>query len=51
MAENRRFMNFFTQGVPNAVSTRHDMNYGQVRYPTLVDKIINFTKAEPLFGT
>ena len=35
----------------NEVSTRHDMNYGQVRYPTLVDEIINFTKAEPLFGT
>ena len=35
----------------NEVSTRHDMNYGKVRYPTLVDKIINFTKAEPLFGT
>ena len=33
------------------VSTRHDMNYGQVWYPTLVDKLINFTKAEPLFGT
>ena len=35
----------------NEVSTRHDMNYGQVRYPTLVDKMINLTKAEPLFGT
>ena len=35
----------------NEVSTRHDMNYGQLRYPTLVDKIINVTKAEPLFGT
>ena len=23
------------------------MNYGQVWYPTLVDKLINFTKAEP----
>ena len=28
----------------NEVSTRHDMNYGQVRYPNLVDKIINFAK-------
>ena len=37
--------------VANEVSTRHDMNYGQVGYPTLVDKIINFPKAEPLFGT
>ena len=35
----------------NEVSTRHDMNYGQVRYPNLVDEIINFTKTEPLFGT
>jgi hypothetical protein len=34
----------------NEVSTRHHMNYGQVSYPTLVDEIINFTKAEPLFG-
>lgn len=36
---------------PNEVSTCHDMNYGQVWYPTLVDKLKNFTKAEPLFGT
>ncbi len=34
----------------NEVSTHHDMSNGQVSYPTLVDKIINFTKAEPLFG-
>jgi hypothetical protein len=40
-------------GTINEVSTRHDMNYGQVWYPTrlLVDKLIHFTKAEPLFGT
>ena len=44
----RSNLNFLTS---NEVSTRHDMNYGQVRYPTLVDKLINFTKAEPLFGT
>ena len=31
--------------------TRHDMNYGQVWYPTLVDRLMNFTEAEPLFGT
>ena len=30
--------------------TRH-MNYGQVWYPTLVDKLMNFTEAKPLFGT
>ena len=36
---------------PNEVSTRRDMNYGQIRYPTLVVKLINFTKAEPLFDT
>ena len=35
----------------NEVSTHHDMNYGQVWYPTLVDKLIDFTKAEPLFAT
>ena len=35
----------------NEVSTRHDMNYGQIRYPTLVVELINFTKAEPLFVT
>jgi hypothetical protein len=35
----------------NEVSTRHDMNYGQIGYPTLVVKLINVTKAEPLFGT
>ena len=34
----------------NEVSTRHDMSYGQVWYSTLVDKLINFTKAEPLFS-
>jgi hypothetical protein len=40
----------YLQGVPNEVSTLHDMNYdGQVWYPTLVDKLINFTKIEPLF--
>jgi hypothetical protein len=26
------------------------MNYGQVWYPTLFDRLINFTKAEPLFA-
>ena len=31
--------------------TRHDMNYGQVKYPTLVDRLMNFTETEPLFGT
>ena len=35
----------------NEVYTRHDMNYGQIMYPTLVAKLINFTMAEPLFGT
>ena len=35
----------------NQVSTCHDMNYGQVRYLTLIDKIKNITKAEPFFGT
>jgi hypothetical protein len=35
----------------NEVSTRHDMNHGQIRYPTLVVKLVNFTKAEPLFCT
>ena len=44
-------MNSSEKENPNEVFTRHDMNYGQERYPTLVDKIINFTKAEPLFGT
>ena len=34
----------------NEVSTRHDMNYGQISYPTLVVKLINFTKAELLSG-
>ena len=33
-------------GSYNEVSTRHDMNY-----PILVLKIMNFPKAEPLFGT
>ena len=45
------FIGFVTVPLGNEVSTRHDMTYGQVRYPTLVDKIINFTKAEPLFDT
>ena len=35
----------------NEVSTSHDMNYEQIRYPTLVVELINFTKAENLFGT
>ena len=35
----------------NQVSTCHDMNYGQVWYLALVDKLINFTKAEPFFDT
>ena len=35
--------------IGNEISTCHDMNYGQVRYPTLVDEIINFTKSEPFF--
>ena len=34
---------------PNEVSTRHDMNYGQAWYPALVDKLIDFTKAESFF--
>jgi hypothetical protein len=29
----------------NEFSTRHDMNFGQACYLTLVDKLINFTKA------
>ena len=36
--------------IPNEVSTRYDMNYGQIRYPTLVVKLINFTETEPLFA-
>ena len=47
--DRRAFMVFI--GLPIEVFTRHDVNYGQVWYPTLVDKLINFTKAEPLFGT
>ena len=33
----------------NEVSTNHDMNYGQVWYPTLVDKSINFTHKSRTF--
>ena len=32
--------------VANEVSTCHDMSYGHVWYPILVDKTINFTNAE-----
>ena len=35
----------------NEVSTCHDMNSGHIRYPTLVVKLINFTKTEPLFDS
>jgi hypothetical protein len=35
----------------NEVFTRHAMNYGQIRYPTLVVKFIKLTKAESLIGT
>ena len=44
---------YFITNAPqlNEVTTRYDMKYGQVWYPTLVDKLINFTKAEPIFDT
>ena len=41
----------FLRPCSNEVSTRHDMNYEQIRYPNLVVKLIDFNKAEPLFGT
>ena len=37
----------FFLGDTNEVSTCHDMKNGQKRYPTLVVRLINFTKAEP----
>ena len=35
---------------PNEISTCHGLKYGQIRYPNLVVKLINFNKAEKWLG-